>query len=65
MRNREIAQELFVTVKAFQWHLGHVYSELGIGSRQELGEALTDGGGLTADPGHRCGASHSRLTTDS
>jgi DNA-binding CsgD family transcriptional regulator len=39
--NREIAQELFVTPKAVEYHLGNVYSKLGITSRQELPLALT------------------------
>jgi DNA-binding CsgD family transcriptional regulator len=41
MQNKEIAQELFVTVKTVETHLGHVYSKLEISSRGELGDALT------------------------
>jgi DNA-binding CsgD family transcriptional regulator len=40
LSNREIAQELFVTVKAVQWHLRNVYRKLGIGGRAELADAL-------------------------
>jgi DNA-binding CsgD family transcriptional regulator len=40
MQNKEIAQELFVTVKTVETHLGHVYSKLEISSRGELGDAL-------------------------
>ena len=40
---REIAQELFVTVKTVEAHLGHVYRKLEIGSRTELAEALESG----------------------
>ncbi len=38
--NREIAQALFVTVKAVQWHLGNTYRKLQIRSREELPAAL-------------------------
>ncbi|HEV2814155.1 MAG TPA: helix-turn-helix transcriptional regulator, partial [Solirubrobacteraceae bacterium] len=38
--NREIAEELFVTRKAVEWHLRNAYVKLGIGSRRELPEAL-------------------------
>lgn len=40
MTNREIAQELFVTVKAVQWHLRNIYRKLDIASREGLGTAL-------------------------
>jgi DNA-binding CsgD family transcriptional regulator len=39
--NREIAEELFVTRKAVEWHLRNAYVKLGIGSRRELADALT------------------------
>ncbi len=38
--NREIAQALFVTVKAVQWHLGNTYRKLEISGRGELPAAL-------------------------
>lgn len=38
--NRAIAQSLFVTVKAVEWHLRNVYSKLDIASREELSDAL-------------------------
>jgi DNA-binding CsgD family transcriptional regulator len=38
--NREIAQALFVTPKAVEWHLGNTYRKLDIRSRKELPEAL-------------------------
>lgn len=38
--NRQIAQKLFVTVKAVEWHLSNAYRKLGISSRSGLGEAL-------------------------
>lgn len=36
LTNRQVAQELFVTVKAVEWHLSNVYRKLGIHSRNEL-----------------------------
>lgn len=38
--NREIAQKLFVTVKAVEWHLSNAYRKLGIASRRDLPAAL-------------------------
>jgi DNA-binding CsgD family transcriptional regulator len=38
--NREIAQSLFVTPKAVEYHLANAYRKLQIGSRQELAAAL-------------------------
>jgi DNA-binding CsgD family transcriptional regulator/tetratricopeptide (TPR) repeat protein len=40
--NRQIAQELFVTVKAVEWHLSNVYRKLGIRSRTRLPALLSD-----------------------
>jgi DNA-binding CsgD family transcriptional regulator len=40
--NREIAQQLFVTVKAVQFHLGNTYRKLGLSERSALGPALRD-----------------------
>jgi DNA-binding CsgD family transcriptional regulator len=40
MSNREIAEDLFVTVKAVQWHLRNVYRKLGVSGRGELPRAL-------------------------
>ncbi|HEY8583323.1 MAG TPA: AAA family ATPase [Capillimicrobium sp.] len=40
LTNREIAQRLFVTIKAVQWHLRNVYRKLDISSREELPAAL-------------------------
>jgi DNA-binding CsgD family transcriptional regulator len=40
LTNREIAQRLFVSVKAVQWHLRNVYRKLDIASRGELPAAL-------------------------
>ena len=40
MTNREIAQALFVTMKAVASHLTHVYGKLDITGRAQLPEAL-------------------------
>jgi DNA-binding CsgD family transcriptional regulator len=38
--NREIAQTLFVTPKAVEFHLANTYQKLGIASRQDLAGVL-------------------------
>lgn len=40
MSNRDIAQALFVTTKAVEWHLSNAYRKLAIRSRRELPAAL-------------------------
>jgi DNA-binding CsgD family transcriptional regulator len=40
MANKELAQALFVTVKAVEVHLSSVYRKLGISSRAQLAQAL-------------------------
>ena len=42
LSNREIAQQLFVTVKAVEWHLGNTYAKLGVSSRSDLSGAIGD-----------------------
>jgi DNA-binding CsgD family transcriptional regulator len=39
--NRQIANSLFITVKAVEWHLGNAYRKLGVRKREELSGALT------------------------
>jgi DNA-binding CsgD family transcriptional regulator len=41
--NREIAGELYVTLKAVEGHLARVYAKLGIGGRGQLADALAAG----------------------
>jgi DNA-binding CsgD family transcriptional regulator len=40
--NREIAQQLYVTLKTVEYHLRNVYRKLGISGRRELERALRD-----------------------
>lgn len=40
LRNREIAETLFVTLKTVEVHLGRTYGKLGIRGRSQLGQAL-------------------------
>ncbi len=40
LTNREIAQRLFVTPKAVQWHLRNIYRKLDVTARTELAAAL-------------------------
>lgn len=40
LTNREIADQLVVTVKAVEWHLSHIYRKLGIRSRTALASSL-------------------------
>lgn len=42
MTNREIAQELFVTVKTVEYHLSNVYVKLGIDGRRRIPADVTD-----------------------
>jgi DNA-binding CsgD family transcriptional regulator len=42
LTNRAIAQSLFVTEKTVELHLRSAYRKLGIRSRFQLAEALTD-----------------------
>ena len=42
MSNREIAEALFVTVKAVEYHLANTYRKLDIDSRRRLGPLLAD-----------------------
>ena len=42
LSNRQIAEALFVTRKAVEWHLGNAYRKLDVRSRQELAGAVGD-----------------------
>ncbi len=57
--NREVAAELYVSVKAVEYHLGHVYDKIGIRSRRALPGRLAasvsevGGRGGGQDPGRQ------------
>ena len=40
--NREIAEELFLSVKTIEMHLGRLYRKLGVRSRTQLANYLHD-----------------------
>ena len=42
MSNRQVASELFVSVKTVQFHLTHIYAKLGVGSRAGLAAQFRD-----------------------
>jgi DNA-binding CsgD family transcriptional regulator len=48
LRNRDIAQQLFLTLRTVETHLTSVYRKLGIGSRAELRGALAEGAEVAA-----------------
>jgi DNA-binding NarL/FixJ family response regulator len=43
LKNREIAQTLFVTVKAVEAHVRNTYQKLDISRRGQLADALAEG----------------------
>ncbi|MFG1613039.1 helix-turn-helix transcriptional regulator [Nonomuraea wenchangensis] len=46
LTNRQIAAELLISVKTVEYHLGKIYTKLGIGSRVALAAKVSaDGGG--------------------
>ncbi len=47
LTNKDVAQELFVTVKTVETHLAHAYQKLGITKRAELADALSSSAGAT------------------
>ena len=42
MSNRQVASELFISIKTVQFHLTHVYAKLGVSSRAELAAHFRD-----------------------
>jgi DNA-binding CsgD family transcriptional regulator len=45
--NVEIGAQLFLSTRTIEWHLGKVYTKLGVGSRRELRRALASPGQAT------------------
>ena len=41
MSNRQVAGELFVSIKTVQFHLTHIYTKFGIKNRAELAAQLS------------------------
>jgi DNA-binding CsgD family transcriptional regulator len=42
MTNREIAEALFVTRKAVEYHMGNVFRKLDVSSRSQLAQVLAE-----------------------
>jgi DNA-binding CsgD family transcriptional regulator len=45
MSNRQVASELFISIKTVQFHLTHVYAKVGVSSRAELAAHFRDSNG--------------------
>jgi DNA-binding CsgD family transcriptional regulator len=50
MSNRQVASELFISIKTVQFHLTHIYAKLGVGSRAELAARFRDNETSAPDP---------------
>jgi len=51
MSNRQVASELFISIKTVQFHLTHIYAKLGVSSRAELAAQFRDNGLSDPDDG--------------
>jgi DNA-binding NarL/FixJ family response regulator len=43
MGNRQVASELFISIKTVQFHLTHIYAKLNVNSRAELAAQFREG----------------------
>ena len=51
MTNRDIASDMTISVKTVQFHVGNIYSKLGVHSRLQLANALRDQSETAPEPG--------------
>jgi DNA-binding CsgD family transcriptional regulator len=51
MSNRQVASELFISIKTVQFHLTHIYAKLGVSSRAELAAQFRDNETTAPGPG--------------
>ena len=63
--NRDIAQELYVTVRTVEAHLGHAYRKLGVEGRPGLAAALAPGAGGYDAPGRSPARTRAAISDDS
>lgn len=56
LTNKEIAAQLFLTPKTIEWHLRRIYRKLGIRSRVQLAQWMSDRAEPAAKPGPSPGA---------